>query len=224
MTEEALRITSTIPIVFDSLDPIAYGIVTSLVHHGRNITGVMPPSPELEGKKLELFREAVPKARRVAVLASSLNWNGPYGEAIRAAARRLAMTLLYAESGPGDYARAFAAITKQRAEAIYVDGGPYLFADRHQIIEFAIKKSLPLMGQNRPVTEAGALLSYGVSRTEYWERMGYLVDRLLRGVKPADLPIEQAAKFELVINLKTAKALGLMIPPSLLARADEVIQ
>jgi putative ABC transport system substrate-binding protein len=184
----------------------------------------MLTGPELEGKKLELFREAVPKARRVAVLTTSGSWNGPYGEALRTAASRLGMTLLYAESGPGDYARAFAAITEQRAEAIYVSGAPYLFADRYQIIKFAITKRLPLMGPNTPFTEAGALLSYSGNNTEYWARMAYLVDRLLRGVKPADLPIEQITKFELVINLKTAKALDLTIPQSLLQRADEIIQ
>jgi putative ABC transport system substrate-binding protein len=224
MTEEALRITSTIPIVFTSLDPIAYGFVTSLARPGRNITGVMLTGPEIEGKKLELFRDAVPKARRVAVLDASTSWNGPYGDALRAAASRLAMTLLYAESGPGDYARAFAAITEQRAEAIYVGGGTYLFADRYRIIEFAIKKRLPLMGRTTPFTEAGALLSYNANSTEYWARTAYYVDRLLRGVKPADLPIEQVTKFELVINLKTAKAIGLTIPPSLLLRADQVIE
>jgi len=224
MTEEALRITSTIPIVFTGLDPIAFGIVTSLVGHGRNVTGVAGPGQELEGKKLEVFREAVPKARRVAVLAASIVWNGPGGEALQSAASRLAMTLLYAESGPGDYARAFAAITDQRAEAIYVGSGSYLVVDRHQIIDFAIKKRLPLMGYTRAFTEASALLSYGGNITEYSARTAYLVDRLLRGVKIADLPIEQISKFELVINLKTAKALGLTIPPSLLARADEVIQ
>ena len=168
MTEEALRITSTIPIVFDSLDPIASGIVTSLVRHGRNITGVILPGPEFFGKKLELFREAVPKARRVAVLAASVVWNSPYGEELRTATSRLAMKLVYAESGPGDYARAFAAITEQRAEAIFVGGGPYLFADRHHIIDFAIKKRLPPMGQSTPFAEAGALLSSSGNNTEYW--------------------------------------------------------
>ena len=224
MTKEALHITSTIPIVFTGLDPIAFGIVTSLVGHGRNVTGVAGPGQELEGKKLGVFREAVPKARRVAVLTASIVWNGPGGEALQSAASRLAMTLLYAESGPGYYARAFAAITEQRADAIFVGSGSYLVADRHQIIDFAIKKRLPLMGYTRPFTEAGALLSYGGNITEYRARTAYLVDRLLRGVKIADLPIEQISKFELVINLKTAKALGLTIPPSLLRRADELIQ
>jgi putative ABC transport system substrate-binding protein len=134
------------------------------------------------------------------------------------------MTPLYVESGPGDYAQAFAAITKQRAQAIFVGGGAYLFADRHHIIEFAIKKRLPLMGSSTPFNEAGALLSYTGNNTEYWARIAYLVDRLLRGVKPADLPIEQITKFELAVNMKTAKAIGHTFPPSFLARADEVIQ
>jgi putative ABC transport system substrate-binding protein len=200
------------------------GFVTSLARPNRNITGVMGPGPEFEAKRLELLRQALPKARRVAVLTSANNWNSAYGEAMRAAANRLGMSLLYTESGPSDYSRAFASITRQRAEAIYVAAGPYLFADRHRLIEFAAKNRLPLMGQSGPFTEAGALMSYSGDQTHFWGRTANYVDRILRGAKPADLPIEQVARFERVINLKAAKALGLTIPPSLLARADQVIE
>jgi len=224
MTEEALRITQTIPIVFTALDPIVLGFVTSLARPNRNITGVMGAGPEFEGKRLELLRQALPKARRVAVLTSANNWNSAYGEALRDAANRLGMNLLYTESGPSDYSRAFASITRQRAEAIYVAAGPYLFADRHHLIEFAATNRLPLMGQSRPFTEAGALMSYTGNQSHVWGRIASYVDRILRGAKPADLPIEQVSLFELVINLKTAKTLGLTIPPSLLARADQVIE
>ena len=224
MTEEALRITSTIPIIFTGLDPINWGFVTNLARPGRNITGMMWPGSEFAGKQLELFRDAVPKARRVAVLAGSRSWKSHWGDALRAAASRLAITLFYAETGPGDYARAFAVVTQQRADAIFLGGDPWLFADRHRLIEFAIKNRLPLMRQSTPFTEAGALLSYSGNNTEYWARMANYVNRILRGAKPADLPIERSTKFDLVINLKTAKALGLTITPSLLARADQVIE
>jgi ABC-type uncharacterized transport system substrate-binding protein len=224
MTEEALRITSTIPIIFTNLDPVGLGVVTSLAHSGRNITGITWPGPEFVGKQLELLREAVPKARRVVVLNSSYSWTGPNGDALRAAASRLAITLFYAESGPGDYASAFAAITQQPPNAIYLGGAPWLFADRHRLIEFAIKNRLPLMGPSRFFTEAGALLSYTGKETETWARVANYVDRILRGTKVADLPIERSTQFELVVNMKTAKAIGHTFPPSLLARADEVIE
>ena len=224
MTEAALRITSTIPIIFTALDPITYGVVTGLAHQGRNTTGVTGTGPEFAGKQLELFREAVPKARRVAVLAWCGSWTGSWGDAVRAAASRLAITVFYADPGPGDYARAFAAITQERADGIYLGGSPWFYADRHRLIEWAIKNRLPLRGTTRSFVEAGALIAYSGSEAEVWGRTANYVDRILRGTKVADLPIEQITKFELVINLKTAKALGLTIPPSLLARADEVIQ
>ena len=122
MTEEALRVTSTIPIVFTAVDPIASGLVTTLARPDRNLTGVTGTGPEFEGKKLELLREALPKARRVAVLAHALYWNGAYGQALRAAAGRLGMILLNTESGPNDYSRAFAAITRERPDAIFIGG------------------------------------------------------------------------------------------------------
>ena len=226
MTEAALRITSTIPIIFTALDPITSGVVTRLAHQGRNTTGVTGTGPEFAGKQLELFREAVPKARRVAVLTLSESWTSRSGsgDALRAAASRLAITVFYADPGPGDYARAFAAITQERADGIYLGGSPWFYADRHRLIEWAIKNRLPLRGTTRSFVEAGALIAYSGSEAEVWGRTANYVDRILRGTKVADLPIEQITKFELVINLKTAKALGLTIPQSLLGRADQVIE
>jgi len=224
MTEEALRITQTIPIVFTALDPIVLGFVTSLARPNRNITGVMGAGPEFEGKRLELLRQALPKARRVAVLTSANNWNSAYGEALRDAANRLGMNLLYTESGPSDYSRAFASITRQRAEAIYVAAGPYLFADRHHLIEFAATNRLPTMFVDREYVAAGGLMSYGSNFTEQFRHAAEYVAKILKGARPGDLPVEQPTKFGLVINRKTAKALGLTIPQSLLLRADEIIQ
>jgi len=225
MTEAALRITSTIPIIFTALDPTAFRVVTRLAHQGRNTTGITGTGFEFAGKQLELFREAVPKARRVAVLAWSGFWTSPWGDTLRAAASRLAITVFYAESGPGDYARAFAAITQERADGIYLGGAPWFYADRYRLIEWATKNRLPLMvGWGRSFVEAGALIGYSGSEADGWGRAANYVDRILRGTKVADLPIEQITKFELVINLKTAKALGLTIPQSLLGRADQVIE
>src|SRR5262249_43746796 len=224
MTEAALRITSTIPIIFTALDPTAFRVVTRLAHQGRNTTGITGTGFEFAGKQLELFREAVPKARRVAVLAWSGFWTSPWGDTLRAAASRLAITAFYAESGPGEDALAVAGITLERADGIYLGGAPWFYADRYRLIEWATKNRLPLMVSGRSFVEAGALISYNGNEAEAWGRTANYVDRILRGTKVADLPIEQIAKFELVINLKTAKALGLTIPPSLLARADQVIE
>jgi putative ABC transport system substrate-binding protein len=224
MTEEALRVTRTVPLVFTGVDPITSGFVTSLARPDRNITGMTGPGPQFEGKRLEVLREALPKIRRVAVLEQASSWGGAYGQGLRDGAAALGITLLYTESGPGDYSRAFDAIKRERPDALYIGPGPYLLADRHRIIAFAIQNRLPLFGQGSDFTDAGALLTYGVSVEEFWNRTASYVDRILRGAKVSDLPIERATKFVLRINLKTAKALGLTIPPSLLARADQVIE
>jgi putative ABC transport system substrate-binding protein len=224
MTEEALRVTKSVPIVITAVDPIAAKLATTIARPDRNVTGMMGPGPDFEGKKLEWLREALPQARRVAVLTAAGNWTGSYGQAMRDAAVKLRITLLYTESGPKDYARAFAAIKQERPDALFVAAGGYLFADRYSIIQFASQNRLPLFGQNRDFVQDGALLTYQGSTTAFWQRTASYVDRLLRGARTADLPIEEIDRFELVINLKTAKALGLTIPPSLLARADQVIE
>jgi putative ABC transport system substrate-binding protein len=224
MTQEALRVTSTVPIVMNDIDALASGIVENLARPGRNITGTTGPGPQFHGKKLELLKEALPTIRRVAVLESTERWESVVGQSQRAAALALGLTLLFAEARPNDYSRAFAVITRQRPDAVVVGPDPFLYANRHRVIDFATQNRLPLMGQSRAFTEAGALMTYAVNGQEYWRTVAGYVDRILKGAKPADLPIQQPKHFELVINLKTAKALGLTIPSSLLLRADEVIE
>jgi putative ABC transport system substrate-binding protein len=203
MTAEALRVTRTVPIVFTAVDAITSGLASTLAQPDRNITGVMFPGPHLDAKRLEILREAAPKIRRVAVLAQASSWAGVYGQALRDAAVTLGLTLRYVESGPNDFSRAFATIKQERLDALYLGGGPYLYASRHLIIEFATQNRLPLMGAGRDFVEAGALLNYGASVTEFWQRTATYVDRILRGAKVADLPIEQPSKFDLLINLKS---------------------
>jgi putative ABC transport system substrate-binding protein len=226
MLREAVRVTTTVPIVFHTVDPLTLGMRGgSLARPGPNVTGLAGNGPEFLAKQLEVLKEALPKARRVAVLGFRGSWDSsPYAKNLREAAAKLGMTLLHSETGPNDYTRAFAAILRDHPDAIYLTVAPYHYADRHQIIDFAKRARVPLMGNHTEFTEIGGLLSYLASFTEWWQRIAHYVDRILRGAKPADLPIEEPSKFELVINLKTAKALGLTIPPSLLARADQVIE
>jgi ABC-type uncharacterized transport system substrate-binding protein len=227
VTREARRLTTTIPIVMAfSVDPVGFGLVASLARPGGNVTGLSGDAgPGLEGKQLELLKEALPKIARVALLGSRSEWESPRGQSVRAAAPALGLTLLHAESAANDYTRAFTTIARERPDALFVGAfGPELFANRQRIADFATQSRVPSMGWTRGFTEAGGLMSYGVNGPELARRAAGYVDRILKGAKPADLPVEQPTKFELVINLKTAKALGLTIPPSVLARADEVIQ
>jgi len=222
--------TTTIPIVAAVMgDPVGDGLVASLARPGGNITGLTFLGPELVPKRLELLKEALPKLSRVAVL-----WNpGAFGEqtmrdmlkGTEAAARALGVQLqLVGVRGPDEFDRAFSTMTRDRAEALVVFPSPALFNERRRIVDLATKHRLPSMSVAREFVEIGGLLSYGASITDLLRRAATYVDKILKGAKPADLPVEQPTKFELVINLKTAKALGLTIPPSLLGRADEVIQ
>jgi putative tryptophan/tyrosine transport system substrate-binding protein len=222
------RETQTIPIVMaNSSDPVGTGFVTSLARPGGNITGHSTISPELSGKRLELLREVVPKLSRVAFL-----WNPDVRGAVldynqtEGAARSLGLQLQSVEvSRAENLDRAFSAITKERAQVpIFPTPNPVGFANRGQIASFAQKNRLPSMfGQNEYV-DAGGLMSYGPSNADLWRRAATYVDKILKGRKPSDLPVEQPTKFELVINLKTAKQIGLTIPPEVLARADKVIK
>ena len=218
--------TATIPIVMViSTDPVARGVVASFSRPGGNVTGVTTVAEtSLAGKRLELLKEAVPKTARVAVLASgSLASSDQLKEAQKAAAN-LRIKVVPVEVRDADYDRAFGTIVAERADAIFLILGPTLMRDRNQLVERTVKHRLPVISGNRELVEAGGLMSYGGTTLEPSRRAAVYVDKILKGAKPSDMPVEQPTKFELTINLKTAKALGLTLPPSLLERADAVIR
>jgi putative tryptophan/tyrosine transport system substrate-binding protein len=222
------RETQTIPIVMgNSSDPVGTGFVASLARPGGNVTGVSSISPELSGKRLELLRDVVPGLSRVAFL-----WNPDVRGAVldyketEGAASSLGLQLQSVEvSRAEDLDRVFSAVTKERAQALMMPAAnPVGFANRGQIASFAQKNRLPSMYAQKEYVDAGGLMSYGPSTIDLWRRAATYVDKILKGTKPADLPVEQPKKFELVINLKTAKEIGLTVPPNVLARADTVIR
>jgi putative ABC transport system substrate-binding protein len=232
----ASQATSTIPIVVAACndDLVATGLISSLARPGGNITGLSELTPELGAKRLELLKEPVPKVRRVAVLwnpayseRSSANfrfWSSDWVE-VRAAAQVLGVTLQPVEiRGPDDFDTAFSAMTRERADALIAFSDPVIVFHGRRIADLAAKNHLPAVYASREVVDAGGLMSYGPSISDMFRRAAVYVGKILKGAKPADLPMEQPTKFELVINLKTAKALGLTIPRSLLLRADEVIR
>jgi putative ABC transport system substrate-binding protein len=222
----AKQATSVIPIVFATAgDPVGSGIVASLARPGGNVTGLSSQSPDVAGKKLGLLRELIPGLHRLAILTDVDN---PYAEAdireVRAAARTLGIEVEAFEiRRAGDIDPAFERF-KGRVQALYVLAVPLLFANRVRINSLALAARLPTMHGVREYVEAGGLMFYGPNWTSMWRRAADFVDKILRGAKPADLPVEQPTEFELVFNLTIAKALGLTIPPSILARADEVIE
>jgi len=227
-TVAAKQATATIPIVMaNSIDPVGAGFVASLARPGGNITGgTQDTGDEIFGKRLELLKDILPRLSRVGVL-----WNPTFApnqgrwKATAGAAGKLGLALLSAEMrGPDDLERAFASITKERAGGLLVMGDGVLFTYRGQIGSMAIRNRLPAISTVREYAEAGLLLTYGPSLPDLWRRAAVFVDKILKGTKPGDLPVEQPTKFELVVNLKTAKALGLTIPRSVLGRADEVIR
>jgi len=222
----AQRATKTIPIVMPGgdYDPVEQGFVVSLSRPGGNITGLAALEQHLGGKRLELLKETLPKISRVAILSSAL-FRGPFLRETEGVARSLGLKLYVAEMrGPEDFEGVFSAIVKERAAAVLVPRGPLVAAHRTQIVELMTRNRLPgIFGWVEDV-EAGGLMSYGPVRLDQFRRAAYFVDKILKGAKPADLPVEQPTKFELVINLKTAKALGIEIPPELLSRADRVIR
>src|SRR5262252_7564628 len=224
----AQRATTSIPIVAVVNDPVGAGFVASVARPGGNVTGLSMMSPEVVGKQLELLRQVVPKVSRVAVLANPANpGSAPQLRHAEVAAKALGMRLQYLEArSPSEINSAFAAITKECAGALIVLLDPTLArrAQRERIAELAARSRLPTMFALKLHVDAGGLMSYGADIFYLYRRTAIYVDKILKGAKPADLPVEQPTKFELIINLKTAKAIGLTIPPSLLARADEVIQ
>jgi putative tryptophan/tyrosine transport system substrate-binding protein len=232
-TEAAKHATTTLPIVMTRVpDPVKSGFVTSLAHPGGNITGTTSLAEDLSGKRLELLKEAVPQLARVAVL-----WccDPPRTANDNAMARRVTQVEVAAQPlgvtvhsvgvrDANELERALATVTQQRPDALLVVLDPLVYVQRRQIVDFAATSRLPALYELREFVEEGGLMNYGPSFAAFFGGAAYYVDRILKGSKPADLPVEQPSKFELVINLKTAHALGLTLPPSLLFQADEVIK
>jgi len=219
--------TKTIPIVMTGgSDPVEAGFVDSLARPGGNVTGLALLLNELAGKRLELLKEAVPKLARVAVLHDpALPPNILELKEVQAVASALGLTIQPWEiRRAGDFDRVFTAMAKQRLGGVYVISGRLVTSNRKQIVGFALKNRLPSVYPQREYVDAGGLMYYGADQAESYKRAAYFVDRILKGAKPADLPVEQPTKFELIINLKTAKQIGLTIPQKVLVRADKVIK
>ena len=226
----AKQTTSVVPIVFATVpDPVASGLVASLARPGGNVTGLSNLNADLVGKGLEYLTQAVPGARRVAVLSQP----GAFGErteremlkAAEVAAAALGIQLQFVEArSPADIDKAFSEITGARAEAVTVLVSGMLLGERSRLVDLAAKNRLPVVYTFRELADAGGLMSYGTSLADLFRRAASYVDKILKGTKPADLPVEQPIKLELVINLKAAQALGLTVPPTLVARADQVIE
>jgi ABC-type uncharacterized transport system substrate-binding protein len=225
--QAAKKVSATIPIVMTRVaDPVKSGLVSNLARPGGNVTGLSFTVDELSGKRLAMLKEAFPSVSRAAVL-----WNEPNPGAdiavgaIKAASRELGLELLLLPiHGPADLVGIFEAASRGRVEALIVIDDVFITQHRGEIMNLAATHSLAVVSQNKAFAEAGALLAYGPSTSTMYRRAAYYVDRILKGANAGDLPVEQPTKFDLVINLKTAKALGVTIPPSLLARADEVIE
>ncbi len=223
----AKQTTRTIPIVLIAVgDPVREGFVASLARPGGNITGLTSISEELSGKRLELLKEAFPKVSRVAVILNPANASNllEFRE-MQVAARTLGLKLQSLEvRGLADFQGAFARAAKDRASALILVRDPLIDSEHFRILDFTVDKRVPSMHGEEQFVEAGGLMSYGPSRVDLFRRAATYVDKILKGVKPADLPVEQPKKFELIINLKAAKQIGLTIPPNVLARADRVIR
>jgi putative ABC transport system substrate-binding protein len=224
---EAKKATSTIPIVMtSSTDPIGNGLVASLARPGGNVTGLTSLTGELGGKLLELLKETVPRVSRVAMVSAGGPPNVLFLKETEPSARALAIKLNnQVVRRPEDFNRAFEAITKQRANGLLSRLGPSFVPAQHKrLVEFAIKNRLPAISPDRDWVDSGGLIFYGADQTARQRRVATYVDKILKGANPGDLPVEAPTKFELVINLKTAKQIGLIIPPNVLARADRVIR
>jgi putative tryptophan/tyrosine transport system substrate-binding protein len=227
-TRAAKEATVTIPIVMtQDTDPVGNGFVASLARPGGNITGLATLRPEIRGKQLELLKEVIPKLSRVAVFGTSTApGNAQSLKEIELVAKAFGVQLQYLDVlGPKDIETAFRAASKERAEAVLMMvAGTVAGAHRTEITDLAVKSRLPVIYPGRPSVEAGGLMTYGVNLNDLDRRAATYVDKILKGAKPADLPVEQPKKFELIINLKAAKQIGLTIPPNVLARADKVIK
>ena len=226
-TRSAKEATAMIPIVMaQDFDPVGTGFVTSLARPGGNITGLSTLSPEISGKQLELLKEIVPRLSRVAILGNStIPGNAQSLREMELAAGALGVQLQYLDvPGPKDIETAFRTASSGRAEAVLALGSSVLLLQRTQVVELMGKNRLPAIYSQREFLDAGGLMIYGPNFADLWRHAATYVDKILKGVKPADLPVERPKKFELMINLKTAKQIGLTIPPNVLSRADRVIK
>jgi putative ABC transport system substrate-binding protein len=227
VTRAAKEATVTIPIVMtNDNDPVGSGFVASLARPGGNITGLSNLSPELSGKRLELLKEVLPKASRVAVLGTSaVPGNAQMLREVELAAGAFGVKLQYLDVlSPKDIDTAFRAASKGRADAVLVLNSPILSPHRKQVVDLAVKNRFPAIYDTTQFVEDGGLMSYGVNRSDLSRRAATYVDKILKGRTPSDLPVEQPMKFEFIINLKAAKAIGLTIPPNVLVRANKVIR
>jgi putative ABC transport system substrate-binding protein len=221
--------TATIPIVGIMADPVAFGLVTSFARPGGNVTGVsVDAGVEIWGKRLQILREAIPTASRVGYLASRGVWENPDGAAVQEAAKRAGISLV----GPllegaieeGEYRRVFEAMMQERVDALVVSDQAEHYTNRRLIVELAERTGLPALYPYREHVELGGLMAYTFDLVDLWRRSAGYIDQILKGAKPGEIPVYQATKFELVINMKAANAIGLTIPPALVLRADEVIE
>jgi putative ABC transport system substrate-binding protein len=222
----AKKASATIPIVFGAAsDPVGSGLVSSLARPGGNITGLSVMAPDLDGKRLELLKEAFPKVARVAFLWVPAERGNRALTEMEAAAKALGLKLLSLElRSLDDFDSAFARAKREGAQALITTPGPLLNAQQRQVLDFVAKNRLPAMYSGSEFVEAGGLMSYGPNIPDLFRRVADFVDKILKGTKPADIPVEQPKKFEFLVNLKTAKQIGVTVPPNVLARADRVIR
>jgi ABC-type uncharacterized transport system substrate-binding protein len=226
--QAAKNTTRTVPIVMTGggADPVKFGLVESLARPGGNVTGITNFEMDLGGKRLELLKDAVPKLARVAVLYDpAIPSASQVKDDLPVVARALGLTLqLWEIRAAGDLEKIFASLNKDRPDGLYVITSALMNNNQKRIVGFALKSRLPSVYSNRQFVDAGGFMYYGADLANSYKRVAYFVDRILKGAKPADLPVEQPTKFELVINLKTAKQIGLTIPPEVLARASRLIK
>ena len=227
MALAAKNVTTTVPIVMGNsyLDPVELGLVASLARPGGNITGLTAAAgPGVEAKRVELMKTAIPKLRRLAFLGTKSDWEDAFGKSIHAAAKQLGVTLIHAEHTPENYRGAFAMILREHPDGVLIANTPVNFANMRIIVDFMAKGGLPTMYNRREYVEAGGLMAYGTDVPDLFRRAASYVDKILKGANPAELPVEQPMRFEFLVNMKTAKALGITIPQSTLLRADRVIE
>jgi putative ABC transport system substrate-binding protein len=225
-TRAARQVTSTVPLIMFGPDPVRYGWAASLAHPGGNVTGVAMLAVELDGKRLDLLHEAVPEARRVAaLLMPSVPGRQPSEQEMRAVAASLGVDLLtFDATGPEDYPTVFAAMRAAAAQGLVIMANPTFYRDAVSLAHLALGAGLPTVCEWAEMAQSGCMIGYGPNRPELRRRLAYYVARIFQGAAAGDLPIEQPTHYELVVNLKTAKTLGVTIPPSILGRADEVIE